>query len=169
MAARKKSTKRRTTRRVVRASSSNQNLLILAIALVIGIAGYIFYNSQYNKPVEKETKTPRKLVVTLNAQNKSGESGTATISEMDAKVKVMLDLTGAPKDVQQPAHIHMGACPKPGDVKYPLAFPVDGKSETTLDVGYDQLLGQLPLAVNVHKSTNEAKAYVSCGDITRTY
>lgn len=165
MAARKKAK----GKKVVSRSTSNKNLLILAIGLVVGIGGYLFYNSQYNKPVETETKIPRRLVVTLNSQNKSGESGTATISEMDAKVKVMLDLAGAPKDVQQPAHIHMGACPKPGDVKYPLTFPTDGKSETTLDVSYDQLLGQLPLAINVHKSTNEAKFYVSCGDITRTY
>lgn len=115
------------------------------------------------------TPTTTGLTVTVNlaAQNNSGESGTATLTEMEGgKTKVVLNLSGAPQGIVQPAHIHAGACPNPGAVVFPLTFPTNGQSETILDVSLrDGILGRLPLAVNVHKSASEANVYFSCGDI----
>lgn len=111
---------------------------------------------------EKEEKAVRVAMLPLN---NSGEFGKATLKEDDGKVEVKLDLVGAPKDVTQPAHIHTGSCASLGAVKYPLNFPVNGKSETTLNVKLAQLKSELPLAINVHKSVAEAGVYVSCGDI----
>lgn len=105
------------------------------------------------------------MTVPLYAQNTSGEEGTAVLTDVNGKTKVVLALTGAPVGVSQPAHIHVGACPMPGAVKYPLSNVVGGASETTLDVSLTQLKGELPLAVNVHKSGTEASVYVSCGDL----
>ena len=79
--------------------------------------------------------------------------------------KVILNVQGAPAGVEQPAHIHKGACPTPGDVVYPLNSVVNGVSETVLDATVDALVGGLPLAVNVHKSQSEVNMYVACGDV----
>lgn len=104
------------------------------------------------------------ITVTMKAQNGSGETGTATLTPEGDKTKVEVALQGAP-GAAQPAHIHMGSCakldPKP---KYPLENVVGGKSTTTLPVSLASLTGG-GYAVNVHKSTQDLKTYVSCGDI----
>lgn len=109
--------------------------------------------------IEEET-------IMLDEQNKSGVSGSAVLEEENGKVTVTFTLTGSPKTTPQPAHIHTGACPKPGDVKYPLTDVVDGQSVTALDVTLEQLTSELPLAINVHKSKAAINTYVACGDLT---
>ena len=103
--------------------------------------------------------------VTLNAQNNSGESGTATLTDLgNGQVKVVLDL-GAGLADPQPAHIHPGTCanldPKP---QYPLTNVVNGKSETIVNVSMADLT-KTPHAINVHKSAAEVAVYTACGDI----
>src|SRR5581483_9721736 len=49
--------------------------------------------------------------VTMKAQNNSGETGTATLTQQGANVVVNLAITGAPA-AAQPAHIHMATCAK---------------------------------------------------------
>lgn len=152
----------------------NKNVLVAVGVVFVVIVGYLIYSSKSSQPpineaVKTETVPPedktKELVVNLNAQSDSTESGKAMLKEVSGKVMVSLDLTGAPKSIIQPAHIHMGSCPIPGEVKYPLTSILDGKSETTLDIGLDQLLKELPLAINVHKSASEAKVYVTCGNL----
>lgn len=65
----------------------------------------------------------------------------------------------------QPAHIHLGSCTATGAVKYPLNAVVNGRSETVLDVGIDELIKASPLYVNVHKSPEELAVTVGCGNI----
>lgn len=153
----------------------NRNLLLGAGIIIVVIVGYMLFSRGQTTPpaptipaVEEKTTvspTPLEITVTLDEQNKSSESGTAKLMEVDGKVKLTLLLTGATKGVTQPAHIHVGVCPNVGAVKYPLTSPVNGISETTLDVTLAQLKSELPLGVNVHKSEKEAKVYVSCGDL----
>ncbi len=154
----------------------NRNLLIGVGVVIVLIVGYLLFSNMQQAPTPQPTTTttqetaspsaaPSEISVTLSEQNKSGESGTATLMEVDGKVKVTLKLTGAPTGVAQPAHIHVGACPDVGAVKYPLTSPIDGMSETVLDVTLAQLKSELPLGINVHKSGDEVKVYVSCGDL----
>lgn len=153
----------------------NKNLVIvIGIVILLGIGYMIFSNK--SAPQAPAPTSPQEQVVTspapttrtisLAEQNDSGESGTASLTEENGNVRVVLTMTGAPKDVTQPAHIHVGACPDVGAVKYPLTFPVNGTSETMLEVNLDQLSSELPLAINVHKSGAEANVYVSCGDLS---
>ena len=108
---------------------------------------------------------PETLVFSLSALNNSGESGTATIMPIsDTQSRVEISLTGAP-GIPQPAHIHLGACPTPGGVKFPLGNVMNGKSETVLDVTVAALKAQAPLALNVHKSPAEVGVAVSCGNL----
>lgn len=116
------------------------------------------------------TTTPEAAVMetaytyNLAAQSNSGQTGTMVLEAVDGQVKVTLDLTDLGK-TSQPAHIHVGACPTPGAVKYPLTNVVNGKSTTVLSVSLEDLMAELPLAVNVHKSAAESSVYTACADI----
>lgn len=157
--------------------SSKNSWIIIFLVILLGTTFIIFKNMA--KPaIAPEpsaesiiTASPspqaiiKELLVNLSEQNSSSESGTAKLTQEDSKVIVTLNLTGAPKDTPQPAHIHIGNCPTVSDVKYPLTNVVNGKSETTLDVTLETLLSQLPLGINVHKSVPQIKTYAACGDI----
>jgi hypothetical protein len=100
----------------------------------------------------------------IKAQNGSGESGTATLTQHADSLLVKLALTGAKGD--QPAHIHKGTCakldPKPA---YPLTTVSDGTSSTSLKGVKLSALTSGTYAINVHKSTTDLKDYVACGNL----
>jgi hypothetical protein len=106
----------------------------------------------------------RHLTVALLADNNSGESGIAQISEAAGKIKVEIKLMGAPTS-SQPAHIHSGNRPNLGAVKYPLNDVVNGLSETTLNLTLDKLLSERPLGINIHKSAAEINISVASGNL----
>lgn len=168
-------------------------ILVIILLAVAGVGGGVYYKNKVAKEekikkeaMEKEkiakiakeeierkqkmttdeTKIQPSTPVLLKTQNNSGIEGLAKFSEMEGKLKIDIQLTGVPSDTPRPAHIHVGSCPNPGAVKYPLTNVVNGKSETILSVLASQLVKELPLAVNVHKSSKEAQVYVACGDIT---
>ena len=104
------------------------------------------------------------VTVTMAPQSGSSESGTATLTQAGAdSTKVVVNLSGATG--QQPAHIHKGTCsnldPKP---TYPLSPIANGKSETVVKASLDDLT-KGGYAINVHKSGQDLKTYVSCGEI----
>jgi hypothetical protein len=106
------------------------------------------------------------LTVTLNAQNSSGETGTAVLTQTADGVQVVVTLKGAPADAQ-PAHIHAGTCDKlnPSPM-WPLTSLSSGTSTTVVKgTTIDQML-KTPYAINVHKSTSDLGTYVACGNIT---
>ncbi len=115
------------------------------------------------------TTAPSAIHLKLDEQNKSGQKGEVTITQIGTStVKVIVSITGKPSGVAQPAHIHLGACPNVGAVKYPLTSVEKGASQTEIpNLTLAQLLSELPLAVNVHKSAAEIKVYTSCGDIEK--
>lgn len=122
-----------------------------------------------------EDQSEGEVKLNLSSQNNSGIAGIATLKNIDGKVKVTLKLTGVSTGIiglagisigaAHPAHIHQGSCASLGAVKYPLASTVDGRSETTLNTSLADLKAQLPLAINVHKSSGEIGVYVACVDI----
>src|SRR3989338_217545 len=138
--------------------------LIVGLGVLIVVLGgfFLFWggdsretapNTTQNSP----TPTPQVQSVTiqLSSQNNSGETGTATLTNENGKTKVVLLLNGAPANVAQPAHIHSQPCANIGAVKYPLTSALNGASQTILDIPLSQILSELPLAVNVHKSNAE--------------
>lgn len=161
-----------------------RNLSVLTVLTLIGLGGFIFYVTK--SLVKKEDKLPQVQVqeqsgtpsalplesnainVLLASQNESGETAVASLVEKDGKVLVVLNVMGTPIDIPQPAHIHLGACPTPGKVEYPLTNVLNGLSETLLDTSMEDLKKNLPLAINIHKSENEIKDYVACGDLVFT-
>ena len=137
-----------------------KNIGIWIVVAVVVVGGIYLYMSQSGG-------SSQSIVVAMSAQNDSGMTGEATLTAMDGSTLVELDLAGAPEGIVQPAHIHTGSCANIGGVVYPLTFPMNGVSETTLNVSLDALLAQLPLAPHVHKSPEEANIYVACGDLTQ--
>ena len=114
-----------------------------------------------------EKAAGKPVTVPISEQNGSGESGTAKLTPLDSgKTRVEISLKGKSKGVAQPAHIHEGGCanldPKP---KQGLDNVVNGKSTTVVPVALNDLVDK-KLAINVHKSTEDIKTYVACGDIT---
>ncbi|MEX1997824.1 MAG: CHRD domain-containing protein [Candidatus Andersenbacteria bacterium] len=146
-----------------------KNVFIWVIVILVLAAGAFWYMNRpgpdAEMPASQEEEALQSTVVALGAQNDSGMSGVATLTDMNGSTLVALDLAGAPEGVAQPAHIHTGSCADIGGVVYPLEFPVNGISETLLSVSLDTILADLPLALNVHKSPEEANVYVACGDL----
>lgn len=108
----------------------------------------------------------RPIHVKIGQENKSGETGTATLTPEGTGTKVEISLKGAPQGVPQPAHIHLGSCKKLNpQPKYGLENVVDGKSSTVVPVSMKEILANRHLAINVHKSADDLKTYVACGNI----
>jgi hypothetical protein len=105
------------------------------------------------------------IKVYMNAQNNSGESGSASIYDVNGKAKVILTMAGAPANTVQPNQVYFGSCSNLGAVRYPLTNAGNGIYITILPVSLAEL-ASIPFAINVHKSTTEIGAYVACGDST---
>src|SRR3990167_429028 len=105
--------------------------------------------------------------VPLGEQNDSGLAGFATLNDKDGQVQVLIALASAPgaTPAAHPAHIHVGACPKPGAIKFPLMDVVDGTSTTIISTTIADLKASLPLAINVHQSASQIGKYIACGDL----
>lgn len=108
----------------------------------------------------------RKLVAIMGALNGSNQGGSAEITEENGKTTVTVMVTDEPAGATEPAHIHAGACPNPGDVVWSLNAIVDGKSVTTLDVPLADMIAKFPIAINVHKSSTDIATYQSCGNLS---
>jgi hypothetical protein len=136
----------------------------LVAALAAAFASGVVLAQDAKKSDKKSSG--KSVNVKMQAQNKSGESGSARLTpEGPDKTRVEITLKGAPKGTPQPAHIHDGTCaqldPKP---KQGLENVVDGKSSTVVPMGLDALRSG-NMAINVHKSKEDIKTYVSCGNI----
>src|SRR5947209_5290902 len=133
-------------------------LLIVIVVLVLGVAGYMLLskgglslpNNLAQPGSAPITSLPKEVEVSLNSQNNSNELGVAVLQKINGKLVVKINLKGQPANLAQPAHIHLGSCPNPGVVKYPLNPVLNGTSETVLDTNGDDLLKMMPLAINVH-------------------
>ncbi len=131
------------------------------VSAAIGAALLLAVTAQSPAPAMR--KLP--LQIRLAEQNKSGETGTATLYD-GARGLIVRLRTNGDVDVDQPAHIHKGTCdkldPKP---TYPLTTIHEGKSEKTIEGVTIAQLEKSPYAINVHKSTKEIPIYVACGNI----
>lgn len=152
------------------------SLIVFLLILAAGALGYFVGVNRTVTPGEQQAQggtgffSERDLVkgvevVTLSAQNDSGQRGFALLSEDNGKVKVSIRTVGEPDGSKQPVHIHMGACPTPGEVLFPLNTLENGDSETELSTTIGQLKAQGQLAINAHKSDEEIGTYVACGNI----
>jgi hypothetical protein len=133
--------------------------MLRSLGLVLGLVALVTF-------VSFTFAEAQDVNVKLGPLNSSGQSGTATLSDVGGnKTKVVIAVTGQPANVPQPVHIHKGTCaqmdPAPA---YGLTTLTDGKSETVIDQPISSLQRER-FAINGHKSAMEANTYVFCGDI----
>lgn len=130
--------------------------------------------SLYQTPTPPPTSIPsfnsapvvkNDLSFSLDSLKDSTQSGSFTLSQHGDKTTVTIKLDGSPFNIEENAHIHSGICPNVGEVKYPLKDVVKGQSITTLNVSFEKLVSQLPLALNIHKAGTDIS--VSCGNISK--
>lgn len=105
------------------------------------------------------------LKLKLYAQNRPGETGTATLEQIPNGVKIIVNMAGS-QNGTQPAHIHTGTCAELNPVpSYTLSDLVHGSSTTTISgitLG-DLLKGKY--VIDVHESSADVKRYVACAAI----
>jgi len=134
----------------------SKGFLWFVLLVVVGLIAYWAYYPSATSAV----------TVMLSSQNNSGETGRVSVSDNAyGKAHVVVNLIGEPAGASQPMHFHAGSCSAIGAVKYTLTSAVNGKSDTTLAISTADLMKQLPMAVNVHKSAAEMGIYVACGDV----
>lgn len=106
--------------------------------------------------------------IKLNAQNDSGQAGTAILTPLpDGKTEVTIKVANPPSGVAQPAHVHEGTCTNLNKApKYGLTSVMNGTSTTVVNADIATMM-QTPHAINVHKSGPEAAIYVACGNIAK--
>lgn len=108
------------------------------------------------------TVTLEPVVTELDAVNNSGVSGeaTATHTETDVAVSIVLKGDNAKPDVSYPAHIHTGTCEKGGPVAVTLE-PVKNL-QSLKRVPVSELPANQDAFVQVHDA---AGTPVACGDL----
>lgn len=151
--------------------------LVLPLLILVGVGGFLLFKQGgltsptdqamqegQNTPANEDLATVASLGVPLLEQNGSTQMGGVGLVENEGKVTVTIDVTDI-GDTDQPAHIHLGSCPTPGEVQYSLTPVKNGKSVTVLEITMKDILTELPMAVNIHKSAQESSVYTACGDI----
>ncbi len=106
------------------------------------------------------------IKIPLIEQEKSGQTGSATLTAKGAQVEVVIKVApGPPASDPQPLHIHFGTCgPNLGNRHYNLSDVVAGVSVTLIDASLANVI-ESSNAINLHKSYPEFDIYTSCGNI----
>lgn len=103
------------------------------------------------------------LKLTLSEQGDSGQSGTATLTADGDSTRIVVELS-EPPGPPQPSHVHSGTCDDIGAVVQPLESVDDGRAESVVRMGLDELR-RGGLIVHAHKSEAESKVSVACAEI----
>ncbi|HEV3152263.1 MAG TPA: hypothetical protein VGZ02_00505 [Candidatus Baltobacteraceae bacterium] len=107
------------------------------------------------------------LNINMGAMNGSKQDGTASVSDKGTGIVVVVHLNNEPKGASEPSHIHQGTCKNINPAPWKLLKNVvDGSATSTVAGVTVAQLKKAHYAINVHKSANDLKTYVSCGDLT---
>jgi hypothetical protein len=108
---------------------------------------------------------PNTLQLRLFAQNRPGETGTATFRQVPNGVEVVVRMAGQGNG-REPIHIHEGTCERLNLVpKYHVTDLLRGISTTTIPgITLGDLLNA-NYAIDVHFSSADMTKYVACAEI----
>lgn len=108
------------------------------------------------------------MQVSLSEKNNSGETGKVTLKEINDKVYLEVVLTGMVTKEPQPAYVYEGSCNKPGAQLYSLSPVINGKTANYLKGSLADFKKQFPVAIRVHKSTQDISNDVVCAELTKS-
>ncbi len=107
------------------------------------------------------------LNINMGALNGSKQDGAASAGDKNGGLQVSIHVYNEPKGASEPAHIHKGTCKNIDPAPWKsLNNVVNGSSMTNISGVSVAELKKGHYAINVHKSLNDLKTYVSCGDLT---
>lgn len=101
--------------------------------------------------------------ISMSPSGKWGQKGFASLIAAGDSTWVAVWVSAGASGVEQPIHIHSGACNKLGDIANSLNNLVDGRSVTNLSGVTLASLRTGKFSVNLHKSAAEIAEYTSCG------
>ena len=146
-------------------------LIYFGIAIIIyGLTYYFMFargESYYRRPpnLTQSSLPNRTKTISFREKNTSSESGNITLKQDNGVFTIEISLKGEPSHTTQPADIYMGKCPNLGAVKYILNPVSNDSSITSLQLSFDQVKKQEPLAVAVHTSKQDLSTSMVCTDI----
>ena len=154
-------------------SNSQRGVATLIIVIVIIIVAAVIY--LVVRPESSPEGDKSSPAVADDSKTRGSEKTSlkptvvrAVLSPAGDQTNVAITLTDALSDGPNPVHIHSGSCDNLGSVKYSLTDVVNGASVTILDLALQDLMADLPLAINVHKSAEELNVYLACADLKDT-
>jgi hypothetical protein len=119
---------------------------------------------------------PQQVTVVMNAQNNSGQSGVATLTDLGGTTRVVIRIRPSEFGEKQPAHLHNGRCGEIGPrqdlsargktIGLPSLAPSDGgdgASSADVDLTMKEITNG-DWVINVHDAL-DFSLYVSCGNI----
>ncbi len=138
------------------------------VLIAVVITGILVLTKLYFASGPKPSPVPKQTIINVFPIGNSNMSGTATLEDIAGSGVILLKFPSLSDDNESivPAYIHEGTCRKMGKLKYTLAVPDAGESETDLDITVDQLKQLAPLTIDLEKSLKD-KTVLACGDITR--
>jgi hypothetical protein len=113
--------------------------------------------------VKKTAAGQTEITVYLSEPTGTYQTGTATLTGLDGKTRVVVDVAPS-MAIAQPIHIHVGACSAIGTIADKLEDVVLGKSTTEIDKPISEIASG-GKAINVHLSAAEIRTYTACGEI----
>jgi hypothetical protein len=152
------------TRRLKRDGGMRRWLLLVAVLLPMLLLAACGGNSD-SEGVAAAAASSDEVIVDLDEVNGSGESGTATLTAVGDRTRVVLELRDPTTD-SQPAHIHEGSCGPTLNAQplHGLLNVMQARSETTVNVPLSEVTAG-GLAINVHQSDAALDTYVACGNL----
>jgi len=157
---------------------TTKNIIILGVVgLGFAVIFAVFYYLLFAKSLglvggggeeisQKTTEGTSTKILELEELDDSKQGGLATVTEIDGKTSILVELDAVLSADEQPANIYKGSCSTPGnDVEYKLDKIVNGESETILKDDIEKINNKKPLAIAVGKSFEEENVIVSCANL----
>lgn len=105
------------------------------------------------------------LTLTFQPGRDATQPGSVTLTPQGAQTTVVINVAPGTAGVDQPAHIHDGACPGVGAVVYPLTNVSNGQSTTTVNASLSSLQDGNH-SINIHQGPGAAiNIYTACVNI----
>lgn len=101
------------------------------------------------------------ITLTFQPGRDGVQPGTVTLTDQGNQTQVTIRVQARAAGVAQPAHIHEGACPGVGAVRFPLSSVVDGVSVSTVNTRLADILNG-GYSINIHESVQQASRYTAC-------
>jgi len=115
--------------------------------------------------IVRRSAVPGSITVGLKEIEGSGQSGVASLSNVDGQTLVVVSVSAGPAGASQTIHIHTGTCDASGGVEHALSNVEGGSSSTTVVITLEELLRGGQFAINLHDAADPS-VDTACGNIT---